>query len=267
MDRMSARAAAICVAFASTPVLAGCLFPDLDDLKVDGVESTDSDASACPNASDPTLEAYYRLDEGTGTVAKDCSAHGRDGVMVGNSGTWTTGKVGSALVVSSANGGTGCLDVPSFPNINGALTITAWVRVDKAPAPDLPGFIVAKSFNLNSEGWRISTEQASKDFALSLGGIGDAGLVQFGSTAPYAIGGWTYVTMVIDPDNRDAIYVNGELDMTKSIPSMTTTSNADLRLGCRGDTSPATYFDGAIDEVRIYSRALAASEIAALYNP
>ena len=150
-----------------------------------GDAATDGDAGAlnCPNASDPTLEGYYRLNEGTGTLATDCSPHGRNGLMVNDAGSWTTGLDGSALVVSSADGGTGCIDVPLFPNITGALTVTAWVRVDKAPALDDPGFIVAKSFNLNTDGWRMSAQ--ATDFGFALGGIGDAGLDQFGSCLLY----------------------------------------------------------------------------------
>ncbi len=270
MEHPMASMAGVCIVLTSICFL-GCLFPSTQGLSA-GIETADSsaegsgDAGECPNASDPTLEAYYRLDEGVGTITRDCSTHGRDGVMIGDPGTWTTGKHGSALVVSSSGSGSGCVDVPTFPNIKGALTVTAWVLVNKAPAPDLPGFIVDKSTNLNAEGWRMSTEQSNADFALTLGGIADAGLYQFGSNATYTLGVWTYVSMVFDPSTRDAIYINGVLDTTKSSPSAIVGSNADLRLGCRGDGAEATYFDGAIDEVRIYSRALSALEISQLYG-
>jgi hypothetical protein len=262
------------LAMAGSFVLGGCLFPSLDGLSSNSLVTGDSGvpdvadggALGCPDASDPTLEAYYRLDEGAGTVVTDCSSHGRNGAMVGAPGSWTTGKLGSALVVSSDDAGSGCVDIPTFPNITGALTVAAWVRVDKAPAPNLPGFIVDKSMNLNTEGWRMSTEASGGDFALTLGGIGDAGLDQFGSQKGFDLGSWMHVAVVVDPATHDAIYVNGVLDTTKSSPSATVASGADLRLGCRGDTSPTTFFDGALDEVRIYSRALAASEISALYT-
>jgi hypothetical protein len=262
-------------------LLGGCLFPSLDGLSKDYLVTSDANApdtgdadavnADCPDASDPTLQAYYRLN---GSLA-DCSSFGRPAMVVGTAGTWTTGKLGGALLVSSddvgvSGPGSGCIDVQGFPNITGALTVTAWVRVDKAPAPDSPGFIVAKSADLNTEGWRMSTNQAQSNFTFTLGGIGDAGLDQLGSMTSYAPGVWTYVTMVFDPSSRDSIYINGELDTnsTTTSPAASTSAMADLRIGCRGDETPVatTYFDGAIEEVRIYSRALAASEISALYS-
>src|ERR1700690_3952544 len=158
----------------ASSLVSACLFPDLSGLKMEQENTTDaasdvapdvaSDASGpCPDVSDPSLEAYYRLDEGAGTTTMDCSSHGRTGTMTGAPGTWTTGKHGAALVVSSS-GGTGCVDIPTFQNITGALTVAAWVRVDKAPAPDLPGCIVDKSFNLAAEGWRMSTDASNTSF-------------------------------------------------------------------------------------------------------
>lgn len=259
---MALEVGTVCGVLASACLFAGCLFPSLDGLSSD-LTTTDSGASACPDVNDPSLQVYLRLDEGAGSVAIDCSSHHHDGLMVTDAGAWTTGKRGSALLVSSA--GSGCLGIAGFDDGGGAFTVTAWVRVDKAPAPNLPGFIVAKSDNLNTEGWRMATEQSNTAFALTLGGVPDAGLDQFGSNATYQVGVWTYVTMVIDPGNRDAIYINGVLDMTKSAPDTIVSSKAELRLGCRGDGALTTYFDGAIDEVRIYDRALSAAEIAALY--
>ena len=86
MDRMSRTAKVVSIMLATTPALAGCLFPNLDELSTADVELSDAGATtedACPNTNDPTLEAYYRLDEGAGAVAKDCSTYKRDGVMVG----------------------------------------------------------------------------------------------------------------------------------------------------------------------------------------
>jgi len=78
------------------------------------------------------------------------------------------------------------------------------------------------------------------------------------------IGEWSHLVVTLDNSTGDAkAYINGVLDNSatgRSIPSDTTI----LRIGIRGDTTLP--FDGILDDVRIYDRALTASDIAALYQ-
>jgi hypothetical protein len=73
---------------------------------------------------------------------------------------------------------------------------------------------------------------------------------------------WQHVCAVRDAAGLATIYVNGQVSGTPNQNSGTPTSGAaNLRIG-RG----AAYFPGLIDEVRIYNRALSASEVLQLYN-
>jgi len=69
---------------------------------------------------------------------------------------------------------------------------------------------------------------------------------------------WYHVAVVEDSTYR-AIYINGSLDISDNI------SDDTIRIGSRADSTPF-YFDGTIDDVRIYNRALSAQEIQQLYQ-
>jgi hypothetical protein len=74
---------------------------------------------------------------------------------------------------------------------------------------------------------------------------------------------WTHV--LLNMNNGEAsLYINGEFSMSKSYSSYSLAS--DFRIG-RHRTDSSTYqFDGSMDDVRIYNRALSETEIQSLYD-
>ena len=78
---------------------------------------------------------------------------------------------------------------------------------------------------------------------------------------------WYFVAGVYDAANRKLdIYVNGQLDngvLRGTIPASQFDANTNVNIGRR---SGGFYFAGRIDELRIYNRALGATEIQALMN-
>ena len=77
---------------------------------------------------------------------------------------------------------------------------------------------------------------------------------------------WQFAVGVLDGSDIK-LYLNGELDETDSATGNIIPTSHNLMIG--GDPNPAIFgrfFDGAIDEVRIYNRALSESEIKELYR-
>ncbi|MCP4138541.1 MAG: LamG domain-containing protein [bacterium] len=92
------------------------------------------------------------------------------------------------------------------------------------------------------------------------------------SSAVVNDGGWHHVAVTAQINSGSTtdtvkIYVDGQLKATKASWSIDTYSDDALvvKIGCTNDDFPSVpYFDGLIDDVRIYDRVLDAAEIAAL---
>jgi hypothetical protein len=74
------------------------------------------------------------------------------------------------------------------------------------------------------------------------------------------LGAWTFIAFTYDGTNSKC-YINSESPV--SDPGGTTEFNL-FRMGRNRNGN--TYFKGVIDELRIYNRALSASEIQAIYS-
>ena len=75
-----------------------------------------------------------------------------------------------------------------------------------------------------------------------------------------------FTQLVVAGDGYDfSSFINGKLDKTMNIDLGTTDNASDLYIGRRG-TNDAWYFNGLIDDIRIYDRALSEDEIELLYR-
>ena len=261
-----------------------CLFPSLDELVGPSDATTDSpifdgapesgeasappdaDADAAPDpcgASDPSLVAHWLMDEGSGTMLHDCTPHGFDAILQGTSAAthWTTGHTGSAVLFVSADDVCAVVSSTQANQVGGALSITAWVTVLDPNG----GYIVGQR-QQTGYAWRLDLEQV--DAGLDLGfavGLGDGTGNDVYADTLVSLGGWHQVAAVFDPaGSKQALYFDG-VETLSSSPATSIVADplgSTIRIGCRGDDT--NFFGGIVDDVRVYSRALSAAEIAAL---
>ncbi len=196
------------------------------------------------------LVGYWNFDEGSGTTASDSSGSGNNGTLV-NGPTWTDGKVGSgALSFDGSN------DYVSMGNSNNApptFTLSAWVKHN---IPENNVGIAGK--HTGGNGYYLST------FYNGSNGIRKVSLTinstTISSNGSFPEGTWIHVVGVFDGTNA-MLYLNGVFD--KSAPSLAPNpTSAGFFVGAQN----ATRFNGLIDEVRLYNRALSAQEVLDIYN-
>jgi len=211
----------------------------------------------------PTAQvAYYPLDENTATAVWDVTTNNNDGNFAGTP-TWATGKLGSALTVSSSN----YVSVPddaSFSVGSSSVTMMAWVNLSGLGTS---GSIISQngdSFELNKDSSnRLGVQMTCSDSTLRRARESTASLT--------ATGAWYHVAAVFDPTSgATSIYVNGSsrtvtyIDAQSACPSGLKNSTSPVTLGSR-DTG-ANPFSGTIDEIKFFSRAFTTKEITAEYT-
>ena len=117
-------------------------------------------------------------------------------------------------------------------------------------------------------GWQIAFSSGTITTCLCSVAGGNTYSVVTGST--YNDGTWKHVVVTYTGNGSRtglSIYVNGISDTVASGNNTNpgTLVNSDLRIGSRGGGAPPQ-FQGLMDDVRLYSRALSATEVSQLYT-
>jgi chitodextrinase len=218
------------------------------DTSSNSATSTTVNVTVNNNAAPAGLVAAYSFNEGQGANVTDSSGSGNNGTTANT--TWsTTGKYGKAL---SFNGTSSMVTIPdaSSLDLSGAYTIEAWVN-----ASVLSGWrtILMKEFNGNFSYALYANTSSNRARAY----VGETGL-GVNSAAKLAANAWVHVAATYDGTNN-RIYVNGTQSATATVRTTMPNSTGPLRIG--GNSIWGEFFQGQIDEVRIYNRALSAAEI------
>jgi uncharacterized repeat protein (TIGR01451 family) len=223
------------------------------------------------------LIGYWTLDEGSGAVAVDASGNGHDGTISG--AAWATGKVGDALDFDGGD----YADVAGVEETNNALwrgtglTISGWVKADTLPssgngnvffdnqnAASSPDSAYRHSIGIRSD--RVS-------FQVNRGNTQHYGFL--GVSQTMNVGQWYHLALTAEDSGSDFMikgYVDGALAGTMTYSGANLSAYPAAKSGsyfARIGATPSnlTPFDGLIDDIRIYNRALTAAEIQTLFNP
>jgi len=219
--------------------------------------------------NEANLIGYWKLDEGTGLIARDCSGNGRDGTFVfGSAANWVAGRndAGAAILVDPV-ASSGCMSIGTFPAITGTISLAFWTNVVAFP-PDggNKGYFVSKTYTFSQGGYRLAAASTPDEYDFGIDKLGDAGSFEITSLA-LATGTWVHIGIVYVAGVDATLYVNGAVAAHKTNvpPAIVDDPKASFRIGCRGDNDD--YVSAIIDEVRAYDRALSATEMAALATP
>ena len=220
------------------------------------VSSTQSALS--PGETDPTrvgLVGYWSLNETSGGIANDGSGLANNGTIL--NAARVSGHSGNALEFNGVNTSVTVANTDSL-KITGQITMSGWVK---------PRSVQGKQ-NILAHGYTTQPDEKASVYLRINDGRYEVGtwngIVQPTASAAIPggdIGTFVHLTGVYD-GSKWTIYRNGvALDSVNGIGAVSVSSN--WTIGAR-DGGADRFFDGVIDEVRLYNRALTGAEISTL---
>ena len=174
--------------------------------------------------------------------------------------SYTTGKFGQA---ASFNGSSSYIDTSLTIPVNSSFSTSCWINISSAQSQ---GFIIAEGdWNAWSTASFGIAFTGSSIIELSIGNNGGSGGTQVQSSSSISLNNWTNIVGVIDIGNTLKLYINGIEAATRSLSS--NNRNAGSPPGFKfGGANSSYYFNGLIDQVRIFPNALTVDQVSALYT-
>lgn len=212
------------------------------------------------SVTSPNLVAYYKMDSGSGTVLTDDSGNGHTADVIG-SPTWTVELPREySLQLNGTNQYVDCgANFPFYGNSN--LTLEAWIYPTYSTQYYLNPIVSKNKIGGTSgiNGWYFTYKYSSKTLSFT---IDPEGIVEICSADNVlSLDTWQHVAVTYD-HSAIKLYVNGLLVATRNCTISLPTDNANLFIGRASFESWNRYASGYLDEVRIWSCARTASQIA-----
>jgi len=243
---------------------------DIDDLKIyNRALSSQEVQDIYNNTTSGNLKAYYKFDEGSGTTTADSSGNGYDGTI--NGATWVTGKIGDGL---SFDGFGNNVTIPLM-NYD-EISISAWFYKSVNDTTNADAIFGGWKWNSDAqlqEGYDLRFYQASPDtlqFVLvtqDVSGSKTMKIARYNLVNSVSI--WYHVAGTYNKTSGEQkLYADGQLVDTQTHPADNTivplTFYSDMRIGYSRVNNG--YFNGTIDDVRLYNHTLSDQEILDLFN-
>jgi PKD repeat protein len=234
-----------------------------DDLGKWASDTTSASITTVPSDLTPNT-AWFPLNEGGGAVAGDSSGNGNDGAIFG--ATWVGGSGGGAL---DFDGIDDYVIVSSLPVPSSTVTVAAWAWAETHAAW---GSLV-KNWAAQTGAFHLGLSESDGDLQAYLGEA-DEGVISLreGAATPLPLNEWQHVALVADR-SEVRLYRNGlQVDRTPYDGTLKTTRpglGIGVKLNNYGTTpsnSLPSYWDGIIDDVRIYDWPLCQNEIQQLHE-
>lgn len=205
-------------------------------------------ANSATGAQDAVMAgaAAYSSDSGTGYKPKLVVTYTLSGP------TLTTDRKGTANQAYSFNGTSDYIAIPAINGLSTTQTISMWIKPTSFSA-GMNQYLIDEGSNI----YQIQLYDADDNDGLPK--ITFNG--QLGASELPTANAWYHVIAIARPSGANSIYINGNLDSSPSVENKTPST---INIGRYGGAS--NYFNGSIDDVRIYSRALNQTEITSLYS-
>jgi hypothetical protein len=213
---------------------------------------------------------YWKFDEGSGTNALDFSTNGHVGIIQGAS--YVPGISNYALAFNGSNAFVFASDALAGGTSGAGLdvgvrdwTVAAWVKTTGS------GMVVTKMGWIggnNPDGWGVSISgNGTLGAALHKSNVGTINIFA-GDGKTVNDSQWHHLAVVFNRTANLVRYVDGAVSGTQyslaSLIGQSVDNTVQFRIGARAQTGDEVFFNGLIDDVRVYARALSPAEIASL---
>ena len=210
------------------------------------------------------LVGYWPFDEGTGTTTVDASGNGHNGVLV-NGPVWLDGP---SLHFDGADD---YVDVGTFDVTGSAMTLTAWIYAEdlaNCVANDCRILSKATGTAESDHFFMLSTIESGGEtrlrFRLKTAGTTSTLIASSGSLSEET---WIHAAAVYDGASM-RLYLDGDLVGTLAkTGGITSSDTVPVWIGGNPPSGTDRPWEGILDEVRIYARALSTAEIRDLPPP
>ncbi len=218
---------------------------------------TESPAGGVQAPALPAPIAWWTLDETAGRAVADSAAGGRRPGTLAGSPVWAPGLGvhGGALAL---NGSGQYVKTPALNLNSNTVTLTAWIRQGGTQVPDT-GILFCRGGGtaagiLTTPGGELRYMWADKFWTLS-------------SRLLLPKRAWTFVALAVEKE-RGTLYMGSSTGLhtfVNQTPHAPETFGGEFRIGCDPSLA-ARYFNGMMDDVRVYDRTLTAGELQELYR-
>ena len=217
-----------------------------------------------PDQADSSLVGWWTFNDGTGANATDSSQYGNNGTLSSPSPTWVAGDgetdESHAL---SFDGSNDYVSIPSSNSINSIagtnqeVTVSVWINISAStPINIWQPIVTMNNWSLMMTADNLLTFTTSNSYYETNNGF------------PFKPDGkWHMITATFNgtTDSMIRIYQDGVL-MRSYYGGALSSSSLNLFIGEGSGNNSWEKFQGSMDDVRIYNRALSASDIAQLYG-
>jgi hypothetical protein len=219
-------------------------------------------------APDPDV-AWYQFDEGTGDLATDQTGNGHDGEIQG--AAWVDGGWNGLGWCLDFDGNDDRVEIGAVDVEGTGITLAAWVQPDSFNINDGRVISKANEWGENDHWWMMSTiNQSFLRFRLKTVGqntttlIASQGQLEIGEWQ-HAAATWDGGTMRLYRNSMEVAGVAKDGDAVATDPKVKAAIASQPKGAYATDPLHANkFFDGRVDEVRIYSYALSQAQLGEL---
>lgn len=217
-------------------------------------------SSAAAQDFTSNLVGHWAVDDGSGTTALDSTANNHDGTISGNPTWQSSAKVGGGLDFETSDGADS-IDVGTFDLTGTGVTLAAWIKPENDGTDQR--IITKSSSNATVDHyWQLNHEVGSTELRIRAGGTTE----RLNVSTSLVVGHWYHLVGTYDGTTL-RLYLDGvEVgSMVHSVGGAVSTSSSmpvtigDSPIGGRA-------YDGEMDDVRVYDRALSATDVETLFN-